>query len=157
MYERMLTKYYDEIFRYCYHHVGSREIAEDLCQDTFLCFLEHRSDYQSRGKLKNYLYTIARNKCIDHYKKAVPIYMDELPEQIEENRFESSAEIADLVGKLPEDLKEVIILRFFQELKYREIANIMGIGVSKTKYLVAKALELLEKEVNADEAQESER
>ena len=109
MYERMLTKYYDEIFRYCYHHVGSREMAEDLCQDTFLCFLEHRFDYQSRGKLKNYLYTIARNKCIDHYKKAVPIYMDELPEQIEENSFESSAEIADLVGKLPEKLKEVII------------------------------------------------
>ena len=53
MYERMLTKYYDEIFRYCYHHVGSREMAEDLCQDTFLCFLEHRFDYQSRGKLKS--------------------------------------------------------------------------------------------------------
>lgn len=69
MYERMLTAYYDEIFRYCYHHVGSRETAEDLCQDTFVSFLEHKSDYHSRGKLKNYLYTIARNKCIDYHRK----------------------------------------------------------------------------------------
>ena len=150
MYERMLTSYYDEIFRYCYHHVGSKETAEDLCQDTFVSFLEHKSDYHSRGKLKNYLYTIARNKCIDYHRKAEPICMDDLPEVPQDTRFEDTAEIKDLVGKLPEELKEVIILRFFQELKYREIAVILGIGVPKTKFLVAKALKLLEKEVSSD-------
>lgn len=151
MFEKMLTAYYDEIFRYCYHHVGSKETAEDLCQDTFVSFLEHRSDYHSRGKMKNYLYTIARNKCIDHHRKTGPIYMERLPETMEDNRFERSAEIADLVDKLPEEIKEVIILRFYQGLKYREIAGILGIGVSRTKYLAAKALDLLEKEVRSDE------
>lgn len=143
MLERILTAYYDEIFRYCYHHVGSRETAEDLCQDTFVSFLEHQSDYPNRGKTKNYLYTIARNKCIDYYRKAEPDYMDVLPESTEEDRFEETVVIKDLVEKLPDELKEVIILRFFQGLKYREIAGILGIGVSKAKYLTAKALEVL--------------
>ncbi|MGN0160616.1 MAG: RNA polymerase sigma factor [Lachnospiraceae bacterium] len=150
MFERMLTVYYDEIFRYCYHHVGSRETAEDLCQDTFVSFLENKSDYQSRGKLKNYLYTIARNKCIDYFRKAEPVCMDTLPEITKDERFEEMVAIKDLVEKLPDELREVIILRFFQELKYREIADILGIGVPKSKYLVAKALEVLEKEVSSD-------
>ena len=144
MFERELTAYYDDIFRYCYYRVGSRETAEDLCQDTFVSFLEHRSDYHSRGKLKNYLYAIARNKCID------PVCMDMLPESTQEGWFEETVEIKLLMGKLPDELKEVIILRFFQGLKYRGIASILGVGVSKAKYLAAKALELLEKEVSSD-------
>lgn len=150
MFERELTAYYDDIFRYCYYRMGSRETAEDLCQDTFVSFLEHRSDYHSRGKLKNYLYTIARNKCIDYYRKVDPVCMDMLPESPQEDWFEETVEIKLLMGKLPDELKEVIILRFFQGLKYREIASILGVGVSKAKYLAAKALELLEKEVSSD-------
>lgn len=55
--------------------------------------------------------------------------MEILPEIMDDNRFERSAEIADLVDKLPEELREVIILRYYQEMKYREIANILGIGL----------------------------
>ena len=81
MLEKFIRKYYDEIFRYCYHHVESRVTAEDLCQDTFVSFIEHYQEYRHMGKIKNYLYTIAGNKCRDYYRKKRPLFMAEVPEQ----------------------------------------------------------------------------
>ena len=81
MFDREIMQYYDEIYRFCYHHVGSRQTAEDLCQDTFIRFLESASSPTFRFRAKSYLYTIARNLCIDYYRKAKPVYTDELPEE----------------------------------------------------------------------------
>ena len=150
MLEKMIMKYYDEIFCYCYHHLGNREAAEDICQDTFVSFIEHEAAYHSRGKLKNYLYTIARNKCIDYFKKATPIYMDQIPDQGEEG-FEGEVEMRQLVASLPEEYRQVIILRFFQDLKFRDIADILGTNTSNVKYKVKKALEMMESEVAKSE------
>ena len=81
MLEKFIRKYYDEIFRYCYHHVESRATAEDLCQDTFVSFIVHYQEYRHMGKMKNYLYTIAGNKCRDYYRKKMPLFMAEVPKQ----------------------------------------------------------------------------
>ncbi len=81
-----------KIFRYCYHHLGNREAAEDICHDTFVSFIEYKEAYHSNGKLKNYLYTIARNKCIDYFRKASPIYMANIPDQ-EQESFEGEIEM----------------------------------------------------------------
>jgi len=147
VFDYTVTTYYDEIFRYCYHNVGNKEIAEDICQDTFVSYIEHQSDYQSRGKLKNYLYTIARNKCIDYFKKSTPIYMGEVPGESYDNTFEVEIEVKQMLQTLPEELRQVIILRFFQNLKFKDIASIMGTNTSNVKYKVKKALELLQSEV----------
>ena len=63
-----LEEYYDNIYRYCYLHTQNRHTAEDLTQETFLKFLE-TSNYQDRGKPLAFLYTIARNLCIDHIRQ----------------------------------------------------------------------------------------
>ena len=150
MLEKMILKYYDEIFCYCYHHLGNREAAEDICQDTFVSFIEHETAYHFRGKLKNYLYTIARNKCIDYFKKATPIYMDQIPDQGQEG-FEGEVEMRQLVASLPEEYRQVIILRFFQDLKFKDIADILGTNTSNVKYKVKRALEMMESEVAKSE------
>ena len=59
-----LEEQYDKIYRYCYFKIRQREIAEDITQETFLRFFE-RSDYISKGRSLQYLYTIARHLCID--------------------------------------------------------------------------------------------
>ena len=133
--EKIIRKYYDEIFRYCYHHVESSAVAEDLCQDTFVSFIEHYGRYRQEGKTKNYLYTIAKNKCKDYYKKLRPIVMENVPEQ--------EVAVKYMVMSLPEELKEAIILRYFQGLKYTDIAAILKISSSLVKYRVKKGLELL--------------
>lgn len=143
MLEKIIRKYYDEIFRYCYHHVESSAVAEDLCQDTFVSFIEHYGSYRQEGKTKNYLYTIAKNKCKDHYKKLRPLIMENVPKQEEGARMEEEVAVKHMVMSLPEELREAIVLRYFQELKYADIAAIQKISSSLAKYRVKKGLELL--------------
>lgn len=90
MLEKIIRKYYDAIFDYCYHSVGNRSAAEDLCQDTFASFIEHYADCRNAGKIKNYLYTIARNKCTDYDRKKTPVFMEEVPKE-ETAEYESGA------------------------------------------------------------------
>lgn len=143
MLEKVIRKYYDAIFRYCYHHVGSRAVAEDLCQDTFASFIEHYAEYRGMGKIKNYLYTIAKNKCRDYYKKKAPLFMEEIPEQEKEECMEEIVIVRQMVMSLPEEFREAVVLRYFQNLKYSEIAAILEISLSLAKYRVKKGLELL--------------
>lgn len=143
MLEKIIRKYYDEIFLYCFHHVGNRAAAEDLCQDTFVSFIEHYEEYRHIGKTKNYLYTIAGNKCKDFYRKKVPIPMEELPEQGTGECLEELAVIREMVTGLPDELREAVIMRYFQNLKYTEIASILKISPSLAKYRVKKGLEQL--------------
>lgn len=143
MLEKTIRKYYDEIFRYCYHHVESRDVAQDLCQDTFLSFIEHYAQYRQIGKTKNYLYTIARNKCRDYYRKREPVFMAEVPQQETGERMEETVAVRQMVMSLPEEIREAVMLRYFQGMKYKEIAGILGITTSLTKYRVKKGLELL--------------
>ncbi len=143
MLEKIIRKYYDEIFRYCYHHVASRAMAEDLCQDTFVSFIEHYEEYRDIGKTRNYLYTIAKNKCRDCYKKKTPLYMEELPEPEIAERIEETVVIRQMVMSLPEEFREAVTLRYFQNLRYKDIAIILKISPSLAKYRVKKGLELL--------------
>lgn len=140
MLEKTIRKYYDEIFRYCWHHVGNKETAEDLCQDTFISFIEHYEDFRHIGKTKNYLYTIARNKCKDYYKKKVPLLLETLPEQVDKMDMEENVIMRQMIMGLSVEFKEVITLRYLQNLKYADIAVILGISQSLAKYRVKKAL-----------------
>lgn len=143
MLEKIIRTYYDAIFRYCYHYVDSRAAAEDLCQDTFASFIAHYGQMRNMGKAKNYLYTIAKNKCKDYCKKKTPVFMEEVPEQEKEERMEELVIVRQMIMSLPEAFREAIVLRYFQNLKYPEIAAILGISLSLAKYRVKKGLELL--------------
>lgn len=143
MLEKIIQQYYDAIFRYCYHMTGSRALAEDLCQDTFVSFIGHYAEVRGMGKAKNYLYTIAKNKCRDYYKKKKPIFMEEIPEQEEDVHMEELVIVRQMVMSLPEAFREAVVLRYFQNLKYPEIAAVLDISLSLAKYRVKKGLELL--------------
>ncbi|GFI04420.1 ECF RNA polymerase sigma factor SigE [Lachnospiraceae bacterium] len=143
MLEKIIKKHYDEIFRYCYHHVNSFSEAEDLCQDTFLSFIEHYGQYRNIGKTKNYLYTIAGNKCKDYYKKQRPLVMEVVPFKETGERIEDMAVLKHMVMCLPEEFKEAVVLRYFQNLKYGDMAAILKISTSLAKYRVKKGVELL--------------
>ena len=67
--ERIIRKYYVSIFDFCRYHSNDVYTAEDLTQEVFLTFIKGIHQYVHSGKLLNYLYTIARNKCIDEKKR----------------------------------------------------------------------------------------
>lgn len=73
-----LEEYYDDIYRYCFFRMQDHSLAEDLTQEAFLKFLE-TSTYHDRGKPLAFLYTIARNLCIDHIRHTKTRPGDHLP------------------------------------------------------------------------------
>lgn len=121
-----LEEQYNKIYRYCYMKLGHRQTAEDLTQETFLRFLADRS-YQDMGRELAYLYTIARNQCIDYYRKEKPVA---LPEELSGGRKEdellTSLALQAAVEKLSSEDQELIFLRYVNELSAAEIGKILG-------------------------------
>lgn len=143
--EQLVKKYYASIYQYCFLHVRNRDYAEDLTQDTFVRFFEALGKYKNYGKTKSYLYCIAGNIIKNYYKKKKELLIEEFPEIPENNMhdMETRLDIEQAVDHLPEELKETAILFFFQELKQREIADLLNINVSLVKYRISKAKKIL--------------
>lgn len=143
--EAFVRKYYPKILRYCCLHIQDTVFAEDLTQETFVRFFRNLPQYQHYGKAENYLYVIAGNLCRDYYRKAAEQPMEELPEQSDwpMDSLELRMDVQLALEQLPQELREVIILYFFQEVSQKEIARILGIGLPLVKYRIKRAKELL--------------
>ena len=152
--EDFVRKYYPMILRYCHLHIKDAGYAEDLTQETFARFFRTLHQYQHYGKAANYLYVIAGNLCRDHHKRPVEILMEELPEQLvyQMETLDLRLDIHRALAQLPPELREVTILYFFQELKQKEIACILGIGLPLVKYRIRRAKELLEQLIGKEDA-----
>lgn len=155
---RLVEKYYSDIYQYCLLHMYDSYDAEDLTQEVFTSFFTSVDRYREYGKVKNYLYTIARNTVINYYKKKKDIPVDEVPEYENDNKnsmhnIEVKMYMEQVLRKLPKELREVAILYFFQELKQKEIAELLDIKLSLVKYRIGRAKELLKVylEVERDE------
>lgn len=155
--ETFVRRYYSQILRYCNFHCADRALAEDLTQETFLRFFRALAGYMYKGKTLNYLYSIARNLCIDQREKSREIVTEDIPEKGEERMGEVDERLVmeEALRQLPEALREVIVLRFFQELKLGEIAKILNIGVPTVKYRLKKALGLMEQELRKEDRYEN--
>lgn len=154
-----ISEQYDKIYRYCYFKVHNRCQAEDLTQETFLRYFAQTS-YINRGKQLAYLYTIARNLCIDFYRKPQPEeWKEEMPasftwggRRTNEKALENPMEQIDTalhlqmaVEKLPPEMQELILLRYVNELSVREICQIMGFSRSSEYRMEKEALRRLKK------------
>lgn len=123
-----IQEHYDKIYRYCYFKVGNSTLAEDLTQETFLKYFAQDS-YIERGKQLAYLYTIARNLCMDAFRKKQPEKLaDELPDTDSMDRVELRITIRQALKTLPEQEQELLLFRYANGLSVGEIAAIMGIS-----------------------------
>ena len=152
--EDFVRKYYPMILQYCQLHIQDLGYAEDLTQETFARFFRTLNQYQHYGKAANYLYVIAGNLCRDHHKKPGEILMEELPEQpvYQTESLDLRLDVHRALEQLPPELREVTILYFFQELKQKEIARILGISLPLVKYRIRRAKELLEQLIGKEDA-----
>lgn len=142
----VFEQYYDKVYGYCYRHVTHRETAQDLTQEVFLRVFKHMEDYRHYGKFENYLYVIAGNLCKDFYKKNRFLSLEEMELQVEEEGFlqtEQALIVKEALSRLPELEREIICLRFYQDRKIKDIAKILNLKLSTTKYHLKKGQELL--------------
>lgn len=140
-----VRKYYDEILKYCSYHCFDLEYAEDLTQETFVHFFAKLSDYRHIGKTKNFLYTIAGNLCRNYRKKIKDETMadSEMLNLADTSEFTSELliklEVEDALKHMPDELREVVVLYYFQNLKLSEIADVLKIGLPLVKYRMKQA------------------
>ncbi len=151
--ELFVRKYYPLILNYCRYHTYIDGTAEDLAQETFERFFRSFASYRHSGKLANYLYVIAGNLCRDSMKKRRDMLPGELPDPGEDplDAVEGRLDLERAVEKLPEEMREVIILHYFQHLKIREVAEITGIGLPLAKYRIRKAKTMLKAYLGEEE------
>jgi len=166
--------YIDQLYRFVYFKVGSKEEAEDLCSAVFLKAWNYilTDNLKDRNTLKALLYKIARNLIIDHYRKnkvreTVSLNGDNGIEVIDEKQnmgrdLEIKTDLLVLETKLPElkdEYREVIILRFVNELSVKEISEILDKTRGNVRVLIFRALsalrELMDKAENINEKQSS--
>ena len=143
-----IAAWYDKIYQYCYFHVHDRICAEDLTQETFLRYLRryhtgtdcdiHSSAFPP-GKQLAYLYVIARNLCMDHFRTGgrEETMSEEQLEEIQAtaalrhapmDMLPESVALQEAVEALPEELREIIALRFVLEEPAASVAKILGIS-----------------------------
>ncbi len=140
-----LEEIYDKIYRYCFYKVRNSEAAEDITQEAFLRFFEHKQRI-SRGEDMAYLYTIARNLCFDHFRKKQTA---ELPEDYPTEDFAEQSElkiaVSSALDKLDERKREIIVMRYIGELSVNETAAAAGISRFAVYRLERAALNELKK------------
>ena len=140
--EIIILEHYEEIYKYCYRHLGRKEPAEDITQEVFLKFMVHSGEYREKGKMRNYLYVIARNAIRDFRKKKTledRYSVPELGQSDETGQMIERIHIADCLASLSHADRELIILRYYQELKFKDIAAILEMPVSTVRYQMKQA------------------
>lgn len=149
--DELVSLYYPEILRYCRWHTPDQATAEDAAQETFLKAVRHFDRYVHKGRFKAFLYQIAANTCVDMWRRKKPEALsEELPEELayteqEFDRAEQKADLALLVEKLPEKQREVVLLRFAQDLTLRETADVLGLPLRTVQSRLRAALKYLKK------------
>jgi RNA polymerase sigma-70 factor (ECF subfamily) len=138
---------YDKIYRYCYFKLRNRAQAEDVTQEAFTRFFS-RHDYVDRGKPLAYLYTVARNLCVDAFREKTPLPLtDELNEipaaENEYKTLEDSLALKQALATLAEDERELLLLRYANELSMAEISGITGLSRFAARRKINAALKKL--------------
>ena len=149
-----IEQQYDKLLRYCYMKLRDRTLAEDVTQETFIRFFESK-DYHSIGKEMAYLYTIARNLCIDYFRKQKEELIEDLPAKIQEmpdssDKVESIVDqlsIEQALDHLTDYEREAVVLRFSGDLSVEDIAKSMDISRFAVRRRISSALEKLRKEM----------
>jgi len=154
----LFERYKDKIFRYFYHSTGSRVDSEDLVQTVFFRILKYREHFSGYGKFTSWMYHIARNAKVDLYRKNKNHSRNEdiLPDMVESQTSTEKAVLENEQNKLletafkqlGEEQKEILILSKYQELKYKQIAEILDCSEGNVKIKVYRALKELKQIYN---------
>ncbi len=160
--EQAYDQFADAIFRYCYFHTSSREKALDITQDTFVKTSEYLSSGRKIDNLRPFLYRVARNLVIDERRKKKSYSLDRMKEDgfelwsgeseitARENVFEARMAL-ETIEQLGDKYKEVIILRFAEDMSVKDIARVLGKSENAVSVRIHRAVEKLKKILDQNE------
>ena len=153
----LIEKYQNALFTFILYSVKDEGSAKDILQETFIKALKEINKYKEEGKFKAWLWTIARNKVMDFYRKAdktVPLE-EETVEQNDETSKNALGtielkHIQNLIDELPKEQKEVILMR--QYLSFKEIAAVLDCPLGTVLARLNRAIKKIQKSLGEDHA-----
>jgi RNA polymerase sigma-70 factor, ECF subfamily len=145
----LFERYQAALFNFYLKLTGDRTVSEDLVQEVFFRMLKYRQTYRTETPFRAWMYQIARNARVDFLRRKRPEtnWEPEMsPVVVPADTAQQSQEAALLhraLMRLPEDKREVLVLSRFQDLKYEEIAQLLGCETGTVKTRVHRALQEL--------------
>ncbi len=153
----LFQTYYEPVYRFVYFRVGHKQTAEDLVSHIFEKVIKHfpRFKQQPGATEKSWIFAIARNTLIDHYRKQANrphsdtpiedlaiIDTEPLPDAIVDHTL-SLEQVHEAIALLPDRQKECVLLRLEADLTNTEIASVMGIDQKAVASTISKAIHKL--------------
>ncbi len=162
--DQLIETYQHRLMRYLMFLTGKREVAEDLFQETWIRVLRRGAQYNGEARFDTWIFTIARNLMIDLSRKRVMASLDEMREGGDDERpfeivedgpspleqfqgRENAAEVAAVILKLDPSYREVLTLRFHEEMSLEEIATVTRAPLSTVKSRLYRGLAALKPEL----------
>ncbi len=142
----LVERYQNDIFRFCLHYLKNVESAKEMAQETYLRIYSARARFEVSRKFKPWMLCIARNLCLNEIKRRKMVHMETLEEYASSARGESGEVmqapadspyeqlltkerhrvLLEMLDTLADEAREIVVLRYFQKLSAREIAETVG-------------------------------
>ncbi len=161
----LITRHQSKIFGFIYSKIADRDIADDIFQDTFIKVIKtlKSNSYNEEGKFLPWVMRIAHNLIVDHFRrnKKMPMFReteefsifsimsDNVPNvesQMITNQVES--DLRKLIAELPDDQREVLMMRMYQDMSFKEISELTGVSINTALGRMRYALMNLRKVIN---------
>jgi RNA polymerase sigma-70 factor (ECF subfamily) len=143
----LINKHQSKIFGFIYSKISDRDISNDIFQDTFIKVIKtlKSKSYNEEGKFLPWVMRIAHNLIIDHYRKNKKMPMFRETEEFSifsimsddtltiENKIireQVEIDLKKLIEELPADQKEVLVMRMYQDMSFKEISEITGVSIN---------------------------
>lgn len=162
----LIERHQSKIYGFIYSKVNDRDLSDDIFQDTFIKVINtlRTKSYNEEGKFLPWVMRIAHNLVVDHYRKSnkMPFnreteeysifnYMSDNAPTIESKMITNQveADLTRLLDELPEDQKEVLVMRMYQDLSFKEISELTGVSINtalgRMRYAVINLRKIIEK------------
>ena len=162
----LIERHQSKIYGFIYSKINDRDLSDDIFQDTFIKVIKtlKSQSYNEEGKFLPWVMRIAHNLVVDHYRKAKKMpyqretdeysifnYMTDNSLNIEGQIISEQVEsdLAKLLDELPADQKEVLVMRMYQDLSFKEIADLTGVSINtalgRMRYALLNLRKIIEK------------
>jgi RNA polymerase sigma-70 factor, ECF subfamily len=143
----LINRHQSKIYGFIYSKISDRDLSDDVFQDTFIKVIKtlKSNSYNEEGKFLPWVMRIAHNLIIDHFRrnKKMPMYreteefsifsiMSDNSSTIENQMITEQVEkdLKKIIEELPDDQKEVLVMRIYQDLSFKEISELTGVSIN---------------------------
>ena len=162
----LIKRHQSKIYGFIYSKIADRDLADDIFQDTFVKVIRtlKSKSYNEEGKFLSWVMRIASNLIIDHYRrnKRMPMLREteefsifsilkdsSLNIENEMISYQVQEDLKKIIEELPEDQKEVLIMRIYQDLSFKEISDLTGVSINtalgRMRYALMNMRKVIEK------------